>query len=129
MPVGIAPNEALFCLSGQQEAERALPRVRVAVVGRLVFVALSETVPPIEECLGRYAGLFRTLSKHIRSPRHRWTGLTEANRKLCYEITLDGNHVAWVHQESGWGCVYKQEGHHSQLLRRRTGDWTFGTFW
>jgi phenylpropionate dioxygenase-like ring-hydroxylating dioxygenase large terminal subunit len=134
VPVGVARNEELFCLSREQKAERALPRVRVAAVGRLVFVALTGSVPPVEEYLGRYAGLFRTLSQHIRTPRHRWSGFTKANWKLCYEITLDDYHVSWVHPGSGWdvpawGCVYQQEGRHSHLLRRRTADWTFGTFW
>jgi len=134
VPMGVARNEELFGLSREQKQDLALPKVRVATVGRFVFVALADSVPPIEEFLGRYAALFRTLSAHIRSPRHRWTGRTQANWKLCYEVTLDDYHVAFVHPSSGWdipawGCVYEREGHHTHLLRRRTADWQFATFW
>ena len=134
VPVGVTRNKELFCLSREQKEGLALPKVRVEAVGRLVFAALGETVPPIEEYLGRYGALFRTISSHLRSIRHRWTGVTRANWKLCFEVTLDDYHVAFVHPESGWdiplwGCVYEQEGHHSHLLRRRTADWQFSSFW
>ena len=134
VPVGVARNDELFGLTREQKAGLALPPVRVEVVGRLVFVALADSVPPIEDYLGRYAALFRTVSAHMRTPRHRHTGTTRANWKLCYEITLDDYHVAFVHPGSGWdipvwGCVYERVGHHSHLLRRRTADWTFPTFW
>ena len=134
VPNGVARNAELFCLSREQKMALALPAVRVATVGRLIFVALSDTVPSIDDYLGRYAALFRTVSAHTRSPRVRLDGVTRANWKLCFEITLDDYHVAFVHPGSGWdvpawGCVYEQEGHHSHLLRRRTADWTFPTFW
>jgi phenylpropionate dioxygenase-like ring-hydroxylating dioxygenase large terminal subunit len=134
VPLGVARNEELFCLSREQKEALALPRVRVETVGRFVFVALSDSVPPLEAYLGRYADLFRTFSKYIRSARYRWTGPSRANWKLCYEVTLDDYHVAFVHPGSGWdvpawGCIYEREGPHSHLLRRRTADWMFGSFW
>jgi phenylpropionate dioxygenase-like ring-hydroxylating dioxygenase large terminal subunit len=134
VPIGVARNKELFCLSREQKEELALPKVRVEVVGRFVFAALGNSVPPLEDYLGRYAGLFRTISLHLRSIRHRWTADTKANWKLCFEVTLDDYHVAFVHPGSGWdipawGCVYEREGHHSHLLRRRTADWQFKTFW
>jgi len=137
VPLGVARNEELFCFTRAQKEELALPRVRVGTVGKFVFVALSETVPPLEDYLGRYVSLFRTLSSHMRSPRIRWSGLSKANWKLCYEVTLDEYHVNFVHPTTlgtgpaihPWGCVYRRERPHSYLLRRRTPDWEFATFW
>ncbi len=134
VPVGVARNKELFCLSGEQKAGLAIPSVRVAAIGRFVFVALADTVPPIEEYLGRYTAIFRAVSSQMRSIRHRWSGHSAANWKLCYEITLDDYHVNFVHPSAGWdlhpsGCFYEREGPHSHLLRRRTADWQFPTFW
>jgi phenylpropionate dioxygenase-like ring-hydroxylating dioxygenase large terminal subunit len=134
VPLGVARNDELFSFTREQKVELALPKVRVAVVGRLVFVALLESVPEIDDYLGRYGALFRAISAKMRSPRHRWSGSTRANWKLCYEVTLDDYHLTSVHPSSNWdvpawGCFYEREGPHSHLLRRRTADWQFPTFW
>jgi phenylpropionate dioxygenase-like ring-hydroxylating dioxygenase large terminal subunit len=134
VPVGVARNQELFCLSREEKAGLAIPRVRVAAVGRFVFVALSDEVPPIEDYLGRYHAMFQAVSRLMRARRRQGSGHSRANWKLCFEVTLDDYHVSFVHPGTGWllhqsGCFYGREGHHSHLLRRRTPDWEFPTFW
>lgn len=136
VPVGIARNAELFCLSREQRADMPIPRVRVDTIGTMVFVALADAVPPLEEYLGRFAQLIRAATSRMGSSRHRWSGETRANWKLCYEVTLDDYHVQFVHPESigetaipAWGFLYEREGLHSHMLRRKTPDWTFPGFW
>jgi phenylpropionate dioxygenase-like ring-hydroxylating dioxygenase large terminal subunit len=134
VPFGVARNEELFGLTREQKGDLALPRARVEAVGRFVFVAVTDSVPPIEDYFGRYAAMFRAVSNYMRTPRQRWSGTSRANWKLCFEVTLDDYHVTFVHPATGWdihpsGCFYEREGRHSHLLRRRTSDWQFPTFW
>lgn len=67
--------------------------------------------------------------------RHRWWGETRLSWKLCYEMTMADYHVQFGCPESigetalpSRGPIYEREGPHSQLLRRRTSDWTFSGF-
>lgn len=137
IPTGIPRNQDLFCLSREQQAELAIPPVRVATVGRFVFVALSDAAPPIAEYLGRYADILVALSERMRAIRHRWSGPTAANWKLCFEITLDDYHAPIVHSNTlGAGgqlplyrFVYGREGAHSYSFMRRDPDWSFDYFW
>lgn len=136
VPVGVPRNKELFDLSREQQAERAIPRVRVATVGRFVFVALRESAPPIETFLGRYGALLEAVSHRMGGLRHRWNGLTKANWKLSYEVTLDDYHVSFVHPSTlgatpapAENLFYDREGHHSHLFGRRDADWTFAAFW
>lgn len=136
VPVGVARNSELFRFTREERQAMALPPVRVETVGKLVFAALDAEVPPLREYLGRYARLIETISARLGARRQRATAEPRANWKLCYEVTLDEYHVQFVHPESFradpipvWGCVYERDGVHSQLLRRRTADWSFGSFW
>lgn len=134
--IGVSRNEELFAFSRDEKESLCLPRVRVEEVGGFVFVALDETVPSLEGYLGRYAVLLRTIGARMGERRFRATNETRANWKLAYEVTLDEYHVPYVHPESFraepipvWGCVYERSELHSQLLRRRTADWSFASFW
>lgn len=136
VPVGVARNQELFCLSREERADLALPRVRIETCGAMVFAALAEAVPPLEAYLGRVVPLIRAVTAQAGASRHRWTGENAANWKLCYEVTLDDYHVQFVHPQSigetaipTWGMVYERDGLHSHMLRRRTPDWTFPHFW
>lgn len=136
VPVGVSRNEELFPLSREDKRNLSLTPVCVASAGKFVFVAVSDTVPPLAEYLGRYAHLLELWSGRTSGIRDRWHGTTKANWKLPYEVTLDEYHVNFVHATSFrdvaipvWGCVYEQEGVHSHLLRRRTADWSFENFW
>lgn len=135
-PIGIARNEELFGFSRDEKRAMCLPRLRVEAVGQFVFVARSDAAPPLRPYLGRYAGLLETISTRLGPRRQRATAEPQANWKLCYEVTMDEYHVQFVHPESFraepipvWGCVYERDGLHSQLLRRRTADWSFASFW
>ena len=135
-PVGIPRNKELFCLSREQQAERALPEIRVATVGQFVFVALRPSVPPIEDYLGRYGPLLQAVSAGMRTMRDRWSGVSKANWKLCFEVTLDDYHVQFVHSTTlGAEAVpigkllYGREGYHSHMFGRRDDDWQFPGFW
>ena len=134
--VGVARNTELFCLSREERAAFALPRVRVETAGTLVFAAIGDAVPPLDQYLGRFAPLLRAATSKMGTSHHRWSGETQANWKLSYEVTLDDYHVQFVHPQSigdeaipYWGFVYEREGLHSHMLRRRTADWTFPGFW
>lgn len=134
--IGVSRNEELFAFSREEKQALCLPRVRVEEVGGFVFAALSEDISTLETYLGRYAVLLRTIGAHMGERRFRATNKTQANWKLAYEVTLDEYHVPYVHPESFraeaipvWGCVYERDGWHSQLLRRRTADWSFADFW
>jgi choline monooxygenase len=136
VPVGVVRNAELFGLLPEERADMALPRVRVDTIGTMVFVALDDAVPPLDQYLGRFATLLRAATSRMGACRHRWSGETKANWKLCYEVTLDDYHVQFVHPESigktaipAWGFLYEREGPHSHMLRRRTADWTFPGFW
>lgn len=134
--IGVSRNEELFAFSREEKQALCLPRVRIEEVGGFVFAALGEDVPTLEAYLGRYAVLLRTIGARMGERRFRATNETKANWKLAYEVTLDEYHVPYVHPESFraepipvWGCVYERDGLHSQLLRRRTADWSFADFW
>jgi len=136
VPVGVARNAELFCLSREERADLALPRIRIETCGTMVFAALADAVPPLEDYLDRCAPLIRAVTAQAGTSRHRWTGENAANWKLCYEVTLDDYHVQFVHPQSigetaipAWGFVYERDGLHSHMLRRRTPDWTFPGFW
>lgn len=136
VPVGVSRNDELFAFTRDEKRTMCLPRVRVEEVGGFVFVALDNKVPLLESYLGRYAVLLRTIGARLGERRFRATNETRANWKLAYEVTLDEYHVPYVHPESFraepipvWGCVYERDGLHSQLLRRRTADWSFDSFW
>jgi len=136
VPVGVARNAELFCLSREDKAALALPRLRVERVGTLVFAAVGDAVPPLADYLGRFGPLLRAATSRMGGSHHRWAGETLANWKLSYEVTLDDYHVQFVHPQSigdeaipDWGFVYEREGPHSHMLRRRTPDWTFPGFW
>lgn len=136
VPVGIPRNKALFGLSREQQADLAIPEVRVATVGRFVFVALQPSVPPIERFLGRYGALLESVSNRMGGLRHRWNGPTKANWKLSYEVTLDDYHVAFVHPNTlgatpvpTENLFYDRDERHSHLFTRRDADWAFPTFW
>ena len=134
--VGVSRNEELFGFSREEKRAMRLPRVRVEEVGGFVFAAVDDRVPALATYLGRYAVLLRTIGGRMGERRFRATNETRANWKLAYEITLDEYHVPYVHPESFraepipvWGCVYERDGLHSQLLRRRTAEWSFAGFW
>lgn len=136
VPVGVSRNEELFGFTREEKRDRCLPRVRVEEIGGFVFAALGDAVPSLEAYLGRYAVLLRTIGARMGPRRLRASNQTRANWKLAYEVTLDEYHVPYVHPESFraepipvWGCVYERDGLHSQLLRRRTADWSFARFW
>ena len=136
VPVGIPRNKQLFGLSREQQVDLALPAVRVATVGRFVFVALQPSVPPIETFLGRYSALLEAVSRRMGGLQHRWNGPTKANWKLSYEVTLDDYHVAFVHPNTLGATpvpmanlFYDREAHHSHLFTRRDEDWKFTNFW
>lgn len=136
VPVGVSRNDELFAFTREEKRTRCLPRIRVEEVGGFVFAALDDGVPALESYLGRYAVLLRTIGARMGERRFRATNETQANWKLAYEVTLDEYHVPYVHPESFraepipvWGCVYERDGMHSQLLRRRTADWSFASFW
>ena len=136
IPLGIPRNKELFGLTRAQQGELAIPEIRVATVGRFVFVALEASAPPIELFLGRYGALLRSISKPLRSIYHRWTGSVRANWKLYYEVTLDDYHVTFVHPTTlGTQTApvahsfYDREGPHSHLFGRRDADWPFSGFW
>ena len=136
VPIGVSRNAELFRFTREERRDMALPPVRVETVGKLVFAALRDEVPPLREYLGRYASLIETVTGRMGSRRQRATAEPRANWKLSYEVTLDEYHVQFVHPESFradaipvWGCVYERDGLHSQLLRRRTADWSFANFW
>lgn len=136
VPVGVARNDDLFRFTREEKRGLSLPRLRVETCGQFVFVARDEQVPPLRDYLGRYAVLLETISSRLGARRQRATAEPRANWKLCYEVTQDEYHVQFVHPESFradpipvWGCVYERDGLHSQLLRRRTADWSFGSFW
>ena len=136
VPVGVSRNDELFGFSRDEKRALCLPRVRVGEVGGFVFAAVGDDVPAIETYLGRYAVLLRTIGARMGARRFRATNTTSANWKLAYEVTLDEYHVPYVHPElfrgepiPVWRCVYERDGPHSQLLRRRTADWSFAGFW
>ena len=135
-PIGVSRNGELFAFSREEKQGLCLPRVRVETAGNFVFAALGANAPSLAQYLGRYAALLRTISTRMGERRLRLTNETRANWKLAYEVTLDDYHVPYVHPESFradpipvWGCVYERDGMHSQLLRRRTSDWSFASFW
>lgn len=110
--------------------------MRVAAVGRFVFVALRPSVPPIETFLGRYGALLDAVSRRMGGLRYRRNGPTKANWKLSYEVTLDDGHVSFVHPTTLGAtpaplasAFYDREGHHSHMFGRRDADWNFATFW
>lgn len=134
--VGVARNEELFCLSREERAALSLDKVRVETVGTMVFAAIDDEVPPLEDYLGRYAPLLRAITSRAGARRHRWTGSARVNWKLYWEITLDDYHVAFVHPETlgvdirpAWAFTYERSGAHSRMFARRTGDWEFPGFW
>ncbi len=136
VPVGIPRNKELLCLSREQQAERKLPEIRVETVGRFVFVALRPSVPAIDQYLGRYGPLLRALSTRMNHLRYRWSGLSKANWKLCFEVTLDDYHVKFVHPTTlgatpiaDMDQFYGREGHHSHMWGRRDQHWQFPGFW
>lgn len=136
IPLGVTRNKDLFGLTRTQQAQLAIPEIRVATVGRFVFVALEATAPPIDEFLGPYAAMLRAVSNHMRSLRYRWSGPVHANWKLYDEVTLDDYHVIYVHPTTlspepvaTHRLFYERHGYHSHMFARRDADWTFGDFW
>lgn len=136
VPIGVARNDELFCLSKEERSQMALQPVRIESVGTMVFAAVTDQPPPLEQFLGRYADLMRLVTSRAGPMRHRGSAQTRANWKLAYEVTLDDYHVPFVHPNSlgqkvfpAWGYVYEREAVHSHLLRRRTEDWSFASFW
>lgn len=136
VPLGVTRNKDLFGLTREQKAALALPEIRVASVGRFVFVALQASVPPIEEFLGSYAAILRAISNSMRSLRYRWTGPVHANWKLYNEVTLDDYHVVYVHPTTlsadpvaTHRLFYERHGLHSHMFARRDADWRFAGFW
>ena len=135
-PVGVSQNEELFGFTREEKRAMALPRIRVETAGDMVFAAWGDAAPPLADYLGRYVGLLETVGGRMGPRRFRAANATAANWKFAYEVTLDEYHVPFVHPESFraepipvWGCVYERHGVHSQLLRRRTADWSFAGFW
>lgn len=137
VPTGVPRNTELFALAREAQRELALPAVRVETIGRMVFVAVSPTAPPLREYLGKFADVLDAVSKHAGRIRYRDENLTRAHWKTCFEITLDDYHLQTVHPNSfGAGTpapahrfYYEREGPHSCFLRRRDPDWSFASYW
>jgi phenylpropionate dioxygenase-like ring-hydroxylating dioxygenase large terminal subunit len=78
--------------------EFALDRIRVEMLGPLIFVALEEKTPPLREFLGTWmwSRLEYTFSANMR-PVATWTVDYECNWKVLVENTLEDYHVTSVH--------------------------------
>ena len=78
--------------------EFALDRVRVELLGRLIFVTLDSSAPPLQEFLGpeMSARLAFSFSANV-SPVASWTVDFECNWKVLIENTVEDYHVTSVH--------------------------------
>ncbi|NJK93462.1 MAG: aromatic ring-hydroxylating dioxygenase subunit alpha, partial [Blastochloris sp.] len=108
-------------LTVERVQELGLKRYRVGQVGAFVWVALEETVPPLEEYLGEATGWLREMSAGCGE---RVGGLSmryEGNWKLVIENTLESYHAACVHPETlypgrGHDSVFEATERHSRMM-------------
>lgn len=78
--------------------EFVLDRVRAEVLGRLIFVSLDASAPPLQDFLG--AEICERLSYALTPnmiPVASWTVEYECNWKVLIENTLEDYHVASIH--------------------------------
>jgi choline monooxygenase len=93
--------------------EFKLDRVRVETIGRLIFVALEENTPPLQEFLGdeMYSRLTYTFSDSVKFAAS-WTVHYDSNWKVLIENTLEDYHITEVHFATAGNTVpYAQIAH------------------
>jgi choline monooxygenase len=78
--------------------EFIIDRVRVEVLGRLIFVSLDGNAPPLQDFLGAevWERLSYALSSNV-NPVASWTVEYECNWKVLIENTLEDYHVTSIH--------------------------------
>lgn len=137
VPTGVPRNAELFQLSRDAQRELALPALRVDTIGRFVFATTSAAAPDLVAFLGAHADVYRALDASIGPLAGTCTLPSTANWKRHAEITLDDYHLASIHPTTfGAGeapptykFVYRRDGLHSSMMRRRDPDWSFDGFW